>query len=151
MFEIRDWLCVSGYPEASSASIVKAEGIEAMLQLFEEFSIEDVESHFIPVIDGAPMTKGMIQEGIEFIHKQRDAGRKLLVTCGAGISRSVTFSIIALKEIEGLSMEDAYRIIHAVHPKALPDHVHWQAVAEYYGEANDFWRIWGSITLGDDG
>ena len=150
MFQIRDWLCISGYPEASTAKVVKAQGIEAMLQLFEAFDMDGVETHFIPVNDGIAMSKSMIQEGIEFIHKQRDAGRQLLMSCGAGISRSVTFSIIALKEMEGLSMEEAYRAIHEIHPKALPDHVHWQAVAEFYGEADDFWRIWGSMMLGDD-
>jgi len=150
MFEIRDWLYIAGFPEASSNKLVRAQGIEAMLQLFEEFKSEAVISHFIPVNDGVPMTNAMIREGVDFIRKQHDAGHKLLITCGAGISRSVTFSIIALKEIEGLSLSDAYRAIHDVHPKALPDHVHWQAVADYYGEPNDFWRIWGNILMGDD-
>lgn len=150
MFQIRDWLCISGYSIASSPKIMKAEGIEAMLQLFEGFEMRGVETHFIPVSDGLPITKAMIQEGTDFIRKQRVEERKLLVTCGAGISRSVTFSIIALKEIEGLSMGEAYRAIRAIHEKALPDHVHWKDVADFYGENGDFWKIWGNLMLGNE-
>lgn len=150
MYQIRDWLCISGYPEASSLTIVKAAGIGAMLQLFEPFELEGVETHYIPVIDGQPITKGMIRDGMAFIRQQMDAKKKLLITCGAGISRSVMFSVIALKEIEGLSMDEAYRTIYALHPKALPDHVHWQSVAEYYNETDDFWKIWGNLMLGDE-
>lgn len=150
MYQIRDWLWISGYPEASSPKLVQANGIGAMLQLFESFDSEGIVTHFIPVNDGISLTKGMIREGIDFIHQQYDANHRLLVTCGKGISRSVTFSIIALIEIEGLSMEEAYRVIHAIHPKALPDHIHWQALAEFYDDRTDFWRIWGNLVLGND-
>jgi protein-tyrosine phosphatase len=149
MFQIRDWLCISDYPIASSPEIVKASGIGAMLQLFKEFEMDGVETHFASVSDGLSITSAMIQEGIEFVRNQHAQGRKLLVTCGAGISRSVTFSIIALKEIEGLSMAEAYRAIREIHPQALPDHVHWQSVADFYGEDGDFWKIWGNLLLGD--
>lgn len=150
MFQIRDWLYISDYPTASSPKLVKTQDIEAILQLFEGFEMDGVATHFIPVSDGLPMTKAMIQEGIDFICNQRAKERKLLISCGAGVSRSVTFSIIALKEIEGLSMEEAYRAIRETHEKALPDHVHWQGVADFYGEDRNFWKIWGSLVLGNE-
>jgi protein-tyrosine phosphatase len=150
MYQIRNWLCISGYPTASSPKMVKAEGVEAILQLFEGFEMDGVVTHFIPVNDGFPITKSMIQEGINFICKQRAAERKLLISCGAGISRSVTFSIIALMELEGLSMEEAYRAIHERHEKALPDHVHWQSLANFYDDDSDFWEIWGSLVMDDE-
>ena len=150
MFKIRDWLYISDYPSASSPDMVKSVGIGAMLQLFEPFTMEGVETQFLKVEDGHPITPEQIKIGGSFLRQQHAKGRKVLATCGAGISRSVTFSIIALKEIEGLSLIDAYREIRQHHPQAMPDHLHWKSIADYYHEEGDFWKIWGDIMLGED-
>lgn len=149
MYKIRDWLYISGFPAASSPSMIKKEGIQGMLQLFEAIEMDGVETKHIGLLDGVPIKPQQLQDGIAFIHAQREKNHRLLVTCGAGISRSVTLSIVALKEIEGLSMQEAYSVIHKVHPKAMPDHLHWESVANYYDENNNFWEVWGEITLSD--
>ena len=149
MYKIRDWLYISDYASAKSQKIVDEAGIQAMLQLFQPIELEGVVTKFISIGDGLPLTQAQIETAISFIREQHDKQHCLLSTCGAGLSRSVTFAIIALKEIEGLSLADAYRAIFEHHPKAMPDHIHWQAVADYYGEVDNFWEIWGELTLGD--
>jgi protein-tyrosine phosphatase len=150
MFKIRDWLFISGYPSASSPQLVKAHGIEASLQLFEAIKMEGVESLYLDVQDGYEITPAQIRSGVDFVRANHEKSKKVLVTCGAGISRSVTFSIACLKEIEGLSLPDAYKSVRQHHPEAMPDHIHWKSISDYYGESGDFWEIWGDITLGEE-
>lgn len=148
MYRIRDWLYISDYASASSRKTIDDAGIQAMLQLFQRIELEGIETKFISIGDGLPLSNEQIETAINFIREQHDKEHRLLSTCGAGLSRSVTFAIIALKEIEGLSLADAYRAIFKHHPNAMPDHIHWQALANYYGEADNFWEVWGDLNLG---
>jgi protein-tyrosine phosphatase len=150
MFRIRDWLYISGFPIASNKATVKKHNIDSMLQLFEPIKMSGVETLFIPVEDGLPISQKHIQEGVSFVLKQHKKGKRILITCGAGISRSVTFATAVLKEVEGLTLEAAYRDIRKYHKQALPDHIHWDSMRKYYGEDTEFWEIWQSIMLEDD-
>ncbi|MDQ7026993.1 MAG: dual specificity protein phosphatase [Anaerolineae bacterium] len=150
MFQIRDWLYVSGFPIASDKATVKKYDIDAMLQLFQPIKMQGVESLYLKVEDGHAISMETIQEGIGFVLKQHKKGRRILVSCGAGVSRSVTFATAALKEVEGISLEEAYRSVHSRHKEALPDHIHWESMREYYGEGIEFWEIWQSIMLDDN-
>jgi len=150
MFRIRDWLYVSGFPIASDKATVKKHNINAMLQLFEPIKMAGVETLFLRVEDGFTVAPETIQQGVEFVLKQHKKGKKVLITCGAGVSRSVTFATAVLKEVEGLSLEAAYLDIRTHHKQALPDHLHWDALRAYYGEGTEFWKIWQSVMLEDD-
>lgn len=150
MKQIRDWLYVASFPAASSKLTRDSVQTQAMLQLFEPFEIDNIDTFFIPASDGVPLTAHQIESGVSFIKEHHAAGKTVMVTCGAGISRSVTFSVAALHEIEGLSLSDAYRSVHKVHPKAMPDQVHWESVAEYYGDTADFWAVWRDVVLAEE-
>jgi predicted protein tyrosine phosphatase len=150
MFRIRDWLYVSGFPIASNKATVKKHNINAMLQLFEPIKMAGVETLYLRVEDGINISPETIKQGVEFVLKQHKKGKKILITCGAGVSRSVTFATAVLKEVEGLSLEAAYRDIRTHHKQALPDHLHWDALRAYYGEGTEFWQIWQSVMLEDD-
>ena len=150
MFRIRDWLYVSGYPNASNKATVKKHNIDAMLQLFEPIKMAGVDALYIRVEDGIAISADAIQEGVNFVLKQHKKGKRVLITCRAGISRSVTFATAVLKAVEGLSLEAAYRDIRTHHKQALPDHVHWDSLRTYYGEGTEFWQIWQSIMLDED-
>lgn len=149
MYKIRDWLYVSDYPSACSKRIRDEAGIQGMLQLFQAIDAEDVDCKYLPIGDGLQLQTSQIEHAIAFIKEQHTKNHCLLSTCGAGLSRSVMFAVIALKEIEGLSMDDAYRAIFKHHPNAMPDHVHWKTIAEYYGEDDNFWKVWGDLSMGD--
>jgi protein-tyrosine phosphatase len=145
MYKIRDWLYISGYPEASNESVVRKEGIKAMLLLFKDLNYSGIEHLFLPVLDGQPMSPEMITKGVAFVKRHQERGQKVLVACGAGISRSVTMSTAALKEIEGLSLRDAFMDIRKINREALPDHVHWQSLLEYYGGGIDYWTLFEEL------
>lgn len=150
MHKIRDWLYIANFPEASSAKTVASHNIDAMLQLFEEFDNPDVETLYVEAIDGYPLSADRIKRGVDFVKQKHAEGKTVLVTCGAGVSRSVTFSIASLKEIEGLSLQEAYADIHSKHNDAMPDQIHWQSLTEYYDVDAPFWEIWKNVIMAEE-
>lgn len=150
MKQIRDWLYVASFPAASSKLTRESVNIQAMLQLFEEIKIDNIETLFVQAQDGIPLTEDEIKQGVNFVKQHHEEGDVVMVTCGAGISRSVTFSVAALHEIEGLSLPEAYASIHKVHPDAMPDQTHWESITKYYGVDADFWEVWRKAVLDDE-
>lgn len=149
MHKIRDWLYISDYPTAQSARFLAKHGIEAALLLYKPVENDNIEMLFMPVEDAKPLKRADIEAAIEFIHEQHEQGHCLLVSCGSGISRSSTFALIALKEIEGLSMRDAYLSIYREHSRAMPDHQQWQSVSDFYDEPSNFWEVWQYVIAQD--
>ena len=58
----------------------------------------------------------------------------MLVACGAGISRSSTYAIASLKEIEDLGLLQAFHEVRALHTEALPHPELWKSLCAYYEE-----------------
>ena len=79
-----------------------------------------------------PLPPLALQQGVRFAREQKAAGRNLVVGCGAGISRSVTFTMALLHEEEGISLLEAYEQIVAVHPDAMPHIELIKSLGEYY-------------------
>jgi protein-tyrosine phosphatase len=149
MHKIRDWLYVSGHAFARSETLLHEQQIGALLSLYEQLDHPSVDCLFIPAEEGYPFSTHMIEQGVSFVRQQHEQGKHILISCGHGISRSVSFALASLKEIEGLTLEQAYRQVHSKHAEAMPDHVHWESLCRYYQEESDFWRIWESIVLGE--
>jgi protein-tyrosine phosphatase len=145
MYRIRPWLYIGKYIETTNPVLLSSCEIGAMLQLAESVQQRGVESLYIPVDDGIPLAADKIKLGVAFVLAQKAAGKKVLVACGAGISRSVTYTIAALKEEENLSMAEAYRQILDVHPDALPHMALWESLRRYYGETVTCTSMWDEI------
>lgn len=147
MHQIRDWLYITGYALASNVPYIRNEGFDAMLQLYRPIAVEGVKSHFVELVDGQAITPAEVAAAVRFVQGHHAAGAKVLVTCGAGVSRSVTMSIAALKAIEGGDLEAIYRDVRSRHPGAMPDQVHWASLCAYFGEDVPFWEMWARIML----
>ena len=120
MHFIRPWLYIGKARETGDCDIMYAYKIGAILQLAYPANHPGIESTYIPVEDGIPLQPHDLQQGIDFAKAQKASGHKLVIGCGAGISRSVTFTMAVLHEAEGISLLDAYEQIAAVHPDAMP-------------------------------
>jgi protein-tyrosine phosphatase len=142
MIAIRPWLWVGRYVDTTNEIELAHAGIQAMLQLHDHAPHAAIETMFLPMQDGVPVSEAMLARGVDFIRKQHTAGHIVLVACSAGISRSVSLATAALKEEENLSLLDALHAVREQHPRAMPDHVHWEALCRYYGEDISFWDIW---------
>ncbi|TEU14240.1 MAG: hypothetical protein E3J21_16440 [Anaerolineales bacterium] len=144
MWQITDNLYVGRYRDTVNLTLLQAHNIDAMLQLAERIEQPGIEVLYLDVEDGEPLPLEKLRQGVSFVRDQLAAGRRVLIACGAGISRSVTFAIAVLHEEEGISLLDAYYDIHSIHPDALPHYELWYSLREYYHENVPFERLWNA-------
>ncbi len=105
-----------------------------MLQLAESIQHPGISSLYIPVEDGESLSFDKLRKGVEFVRLSKARDQNVLIACGAGISRGVSFAIAALKEEENLSLLYAFREIQAEHSQATPHLELWQSLCDYYDE-----------------
>lgn len=132
MYPIRPWLYVGRFSETQDDVLLRRREIGAMLQLADSVKQSGIPSLYLPVEDGEPLPADTLRMGVEFVRLEKALGRKVLIACGMGISRAVTFAIAVLVEEEGLGLLDASRQVRAKHPSALPHPALWQSLCEHY-------------------
>jgi hypothetical protein len=142
MWQITDNLFVGRYRDTVNLALLRAHDIEAMLQLAARIEQPGIEGLYLDVEDGEPLPAEKLRQGVSFVRDQLAAGRRVLIACGAGISRSVTFAIAVLHEEEGISLLNAFHDIHSIHPDALPHYRLWHSLCEYYHENVPLERLW---------
>ena len=141
MDEIRSWLYIGKYRDTLDKNYLDFKSIKAMLQLAELVEQKGINSLFLPVADLGPTSPALIKQGVEFILAEKEKGNKVLVACGAGMNRSTAFCMAALKEVEGLSLLDAYKEIKRRHPESLPHEPVWESFCRYYNESTPYLDI----------
>ena len=146
MRQIRPWLAIGRYRETTNSALLHSYAVGAMLQLAELVKQEGIEALYLPVEDGEPLPVPLLAQGVAFVREQKTLGRNVLIACGAGISRSVTFTIAVLHEEEGLSLPEAFRSIHAHHPEAMPHYALWDSICQYYGETMTYVEVWDYLS-----
>jgi hypothetical protein len=107
MQRIRPWLMIGSYRDRQAAALLTSAGIGAMLQLAGLIEHPGISSLYLPIEDGEAIDPAVLTRGISYVLDQHARGATILVACGAGISRSTTFAIAALKEAEELSLRAA--------------------------------------------
>lgn len=146
MYRVRPWLYIGKVRETGDRSMMSAYKIGAILQLAYPANHPAIESLYIEVDDGVPLPPNALQQGLAFAHAQRSLGHNIVIGCGAGISRSVTFTMAVLHEEEGVSLLDAYEQIVAVHPEAMPHYELLKSLGQYYNDPTStkalLSRIW---------
>jgi protein-tyrosine phosphatase len=141
MWQITDNLYVGRYRDTLDLKLLQAHSIDAMLQLADRVEQSGIEVLYLDVEDGEPLPAEKLRQGVAFVRDQLAAGRRVLIACGAGISRSVTFATAVLHEEKGISLLDAYHDIHSIHPDAFPHYKLWHSLCEYYHENAPFERL----------
>jgi hypothetical protein len=134
MNSIRNWLYIGKYRDTLDARLLAEHKIGAMLQLAEAVKHPDIESLYLPVEDGLPLAHRYLQQGIDFTLRQKRLGRSVLVACGAGMSRSATFAVAALKDGEGLGLLAALRDVKRHHPDTMIHPALWKSLCAFYQE-----------------
>ena len=134
MNRIRPWLYIGKYRETRNLSLLSRVKIDAALQLAELVEQPGIETLYLAVDDGVALSTELLQQGIAFIIANKDQGKRVLVSCGAGISRSTSFALAALKEVEELDLLEALQEVKRRHPDAMPHPALWQSLCEYYDE-----------------
>ena len=145
MQQVRSRLFIGKYSETLNHDLLDRNKIRAMLQLASPVEHAGIDTLYLPVDDGAPLRREALTNGIAFVRSEYEKGNRVLIACGAGISRSVTFAIAALKEEESLTLLDSFREIARAHPDGMPHPELWRSLCEYYGEDVPFLVMWRQI------
>ena len=134
MQQIRPWLYIGSYRDRQDSAMLHEQKIGAMLQLAGLVRIPNIDSLYLPIEDGEVVEQRIIMQGVSYIRAQHAAGSRVLVACGAGISRSTTFAIAAIKDAENLDLLGAARVVRMAHPNGMPHHALWSSLCAYYQE-----------------
>ena len=126
-------LYISGARAAYRAPLLRKAGITRVLKLYEGPPDWPPDFHVCdnPLEDGEPIPSYILTAGVAFIHQSMAAGEKVLVVCGAGISRSSTFVLAYLVE-SGYDLREAWRLLRQQHPIASPAPALWESLLTYY-------------------
>lgn len=143
---ILPWLYVGGLRDTYETGLLKEYGIGAMLQIAAPVPQDEIESFYLPLEDGVPITERSFAQAVGFVKAQRAAEKTVLIACAMGISRSVTLAIAAVKEIEDMTLAEALGIVRVAHEAARPHPVLWKSLCQRYGETIPY-----STVLRDDG
>jgi protein-tyrosine phosphatase len=81
--------------------------------------------------DGVFIPREKLDLGVTFITEQVNAGNRVLVACGAGISRSSTF-VLAYLLTQGYMLPDAWRLLRERHYQAYPLPQMWESLIAHY-------------------
>lgn len=138
MDEIRPWLYIGKYRDTLDRSYLDFNSIKAMLQLADPVEQKGINSLFLPVEDLGPTSPALIKQGVDFILAEKEMGHKVLVACGAGVNRSTAFCMAALKEVEGLSLFEAFKELKRKHPESMPHEPVWESFCRYYNESTPY-------------
>lgn len=138
MIAIRPWLLIGKYRETLDIDLLVRAQIGALLHLAAPITPSGIITRYLPIEDGEPLPADMLRQGVDFILAQRGAGQTVLVACGAGISRSTSFAMAALKAAEALTLREAARVVRLAHPAGLPHLALWESLCAYYQEPIDY-------------
>lgn len=147
MKTIRPWLTVGKFRDTLDPNYLREQGIKAMLQLVEVPLTPGIEALHLTVEDGQPIPLELLKRGVQFVLAAKSGGRRVMIVCGAGLSRSVSFAIASIKEAEGLTLVDAFREVRRHHPEALPHPALWKSLCECYHEDLTLQRALSELRL----
>lgn len=120
---IRDNLAVCGFHAIGSREEFESHAFLVQLQCTEPFDSwlpECVEVMAAPFPDGSPIPKDLFRESQDWLARHWDSGFKILISCAAGQSRSVTMAIALMSRTRRLSFLDAAHDVIGRVPGAYP-------------------------------
>jgi hypothetical protein len=123
MHYIRENLAVCGYHHIGSRETFLSHGFGAQLQCTESYDAwlpECVEVLALPFHDGMPVPPDLFHRAQDWLAAHWDAKAKILISCAAGQSRSVTMAIALLSRKGGLRFIDAAHDVILRVPDAYP-------------------------------
>jgi predicted protein tyrosine phosphatase len=130
---VTDGIYISGWRATLYIDHLREAKITNVLKLFAD------EPHFPAdfnvcvnaLADGEVIPPGVLKRGVDFVIGRVEAGERVLVMCGAGISRSATFVLAALLE-RGHDIREAFALLREQHYEATPHPAMWRSLIVEY-------------------
>ena len=126
-------LAVGGRVDAEDAAALRDAGVAALLSLAPVVRPRDVAVQLsLAVADRVALPDAVIREAVDFLARQTAGGRRVLIHCEMGMSRSPALAACFLHECAGLGLADAFARIGAARPVAAPDAALVESIERYY-------------------
>lgn len=91
----------------------------------------------LEIKDRVALPHEAIAAAVAFIAEQVREGRRVLIHCEMGVSRSPSLAICYLHECCGMSIETAIGHVKSVRPSADPHPALIASIREYYGQCHE--------------
>lgn len=88
----------------------------------------------LPIQDGQHVNSTIIDQAVAFLTQQVTAGRKVLVHCQEGVSRSVTMVLAYLISNRGMSLGQAFKYVMRRRPVAHPHPALLWSLVQHFGQ-----------------
>jgi hypothetical protein len=147
MYDLRSWLVIGTHQESQQRELLASNGIGAVLQMGHPIGQLSLPSFYIRVHDAAYLQPRQLEQGMAFIHDQRNWGRRILIADDNALSCAPMMAVAAIKEKGGGTLIDAYRSVLGVHPNAQPHPLLWDSVCDYYDDEPSYDVLWFHINL----
>ena len=147
MFDwVYDNLYVGDLTAIENQKAVRDEGITAIVRLdmaprdkfkwHEDFKVLDTAFQ-----DTKAIPDGIISKVSGFINEQIQNDQTVMVHCAAGISRSVTLTIVYLIEYEGMTLAEAFGTVREGRTQAYPHQNLLISLIEHYDLSYDTSKV----------
>lgn len=131
---VTPWLAIGAAGEAADAALRRAHGIDAVLSLLPVDFDAGAAHLTLPVADRVALPASTIRTVTAYIERQRQAGRKTLLHCQMGISRSPALAACYLHEYAGWRLDDALHEVGQARPVADPHPALLASMRQHYDE-----------------
>jgi protein-tyrosine phosphatase len=118
MHQIAEHIAVGDASDAASPPA----SITVLLNVASEIQIEPpagIIYHWIPFREYAEADPILLDEAVSWLERHAD-GNRLLVSCRAGMGRSVSVAVAYLCLIKGMTYEEAVKLVSERRPGATP-------------------------------
>ncbi|MBW2476096.1 MAG: dual specificity protein phosphatase family protein [Deltaproteobacteria bacterium] len=131
---VRQYLALGSRLCAENRGLLVENGIDAILSLAATKPGLKTPHLTVEFQDRVPLPDAAIVECMGFIKFQLEKGRRVLLHCEMGISRSPSICACYLHEHEGLPLEEAHKQVKAFHPAADPHPALVTSIKDYYAK-----------------
>ncbi|HXE64282.1 MAG TPA: dual specificity protein phosphatase [Bryobacteraceae bacterium] len=105
------------------------EGVDAVLSVSAEAEVlHELPCLHLMVEDQEPIRQCDLRLALGFLTDRTAVGHRVLVHCGAGVSRSPAIVAAFLSETTGISADEALKIIQGKRGQAAPDPTLWRSI-----------------------
>eukprot|EP00760_Papus_ankaliazontas_P025360 PhM_4_TR2667/c0_g1_i1/m.71706 len=149
---VRDYLFLGSIRTVQSARVIRQLDVRQIVTCGNQLKVLDpipagVEHTVIPLCDlETADVRVHISTVVNTIERTRRSGRRVVVHCFAGVSRSATCVIAYLMLSEGISLESAVAQVKEARPCICPNEGFKRQLRELEADINS-----GKIKMGDDG
>jgi histidinol-phosphate aminotransferase len=113
--------------------LMRSRRIEAVLSLAPVSLDRSIAHHLrLEVVDRVPLPADTISAAVGFITRHVAEGRRVLLHCEMGISRSPALAVCYLHESAGMTIEEAVRHVKFMRPTAQPHPELLRSILEHY-------------------